>query len=385
MIYPFFMLTKIQLEQLAKQFMSQSVEAQSNDSIWIEYQGDVGRNLADSCAEYIQSIGGNPFVIDAGAGALDDLFKKANESNDRDGYLVQEGEKLLEKMKEMQGYIRICDRHDVERANFNPDDMMDYRRLMMKEVTDHRVNNTRWLVVDSPTPEFAQSCGMNDEEFSQFYFDACMADYSKMADAVKPLENLMKTAKHVHITGEDTDIQFSLEGISAVACTGTHNIPDGECFSCPVKDSVEGKILYGPSSYLGIHFPWVKLECEKGRIVNAISDGEDLTKKLNDILDTDPGARYFGEFAIGFNPMVTKPVGSILFDEKIAGSFHLTPGQCYEDASNGNNSAVHWDLVKIQRPEFGGGDIVIDGELIRRNGLFVREDLKGLNPENLIK
>jgi len=343
------MLTHTQFQNLAKQFMGNAVKAAKGDNIWVEYQGEVGKILADACADYLKSIDAIPFVIDAGSGVLGELFDKAKNSNDRHAYFQNEGQILLEKMKDMQGYIRICDRHDTERANFNPDDMMDYRKLMMK-------------------------------------YGACMADYSLMGEAVKPLEALMTSGKHVRITGKETDISFSIECIPAKECTGEFNIPDGECFTAPVKDSVNGHILYGPSSYLGIHFPWIKLECEHGRVVDAKSEGDDLTKKLNDILDTDPGARYFGEFAIGFNPMVTKPVGSILFDEKIAGSFHLTPGQCYEDiAPNGNVSAVHWDMVKIQRPDFGGGDIYIDDELIRRDGIFVREDLKGLNPENLLK
>ena len=380
------MLNKSQLEQLAQQFLGNAVKAKDGESVWIEYQGHVGHALAEQCGAYIKSIGGQPFLIDAGADALRALFNAAEKSGNRDAYFQSEGQRLLEKMKSMQGYVRICDRHETEKANFNPDDMMDYRKLMMKEVTDHRVKHTNWLVIDSPTPEFAASCRMNESEFDKFYFNACMTDYSRMYDAVKPLEDLMTRAKHVHITGEQTDIRFSIEGIPAQECTGKHNIPDGECFTAPVRDSVNGQILYGPSSYLGMHFPWIKLICEQGKVVNAKSDSADLSKKLNDILDTDPGSRYFGEFAIGFNPMVTQPVGSILFDEKIAGSFHLTPGQCYEDiAPNGNKSAVHWDMVKIQRPEFGGGDIVFDDELIRRDGIFVRDDLKGLNPENLMK
>ena len=380
------MLTHTQFQNLAKQFMGNAVKATAGDNVWIEYQGDVGKTLADACADALNDMGATPFVIDAGAGALRALFDAADASGDREGYFKSEGAKLLEKMKTMQGYIRICDRHETERANFNPDDMMDYRRFMMKDVTDHRVKHTRWLVTDAPTDEFAESCGMSRDEFDEFYYGACMADYSLMGEAVKPLEALMTSGKKVRITGKETDISFSIEGIPAKECTGEFNIPDGECFTAPVKDSVNGHILYGPSSYLGTHFPWIKLTCENGRIMTAESEGDDLTKRLNDILDTDPGARYFGEFAIAFNPMVTKPVGSILFDEKIAGSFHLTPGQCYEDiAPNGNVSAVHWDMVKIQRPDFGGGDIYIDDELIRRDGIFVREDLKALNPENLLK
>ena len=163
---------------------------------------------------------------------------------------------------------------------------------------------------------------------------------------------------------------------------GDHNIPDGEVFSCPVRDSVEGVIQYNaPTVYQGVSFDDIRLEFEKGKIVNATSNN---TKRLNEILDSDAGARYIGEFAIGFNPYITEPMRDILFDEKIAGSFHFTPGQAYEEADNGNKSQVHWDMVCIQRPEYGGGEIIFDGELIRKDGLFVKEELESLNPDALL-
>ena len=202
-----------------------------------------------------------------------------------------------------------------------------------------------------------------------------------MARAMIPLERRMKKADCVHLKGPGTDLTFSIKGIGAKRCEGTRNIPDGEVFSCPVKNSVNGVIQYNtPTLYAGTKFENVRLEFNDGKIVKATANN---TERLNEILDTDPGARYVGEFAIGFNPHITSPMCDILFDEKIAGSLHFTPGQAYEDCGNGNKSAIHWDMVLIQRPEWGGGEIWFDGELIRKDGLFVPKDLKPLNPKNL--
>ena len=227
----------------------------------------------------------------------------------------------------------------------------------------------------------AQGAGMSTEAFENFYFDVCTMDYPKMAKAMIPLERRMKKADRIHLKAPGTDLTFSIKGIGAKRCEGTRNIPDGEVFSCPVKNSVNGVIQYNtPTLYAGTKFENVRLEFKDGRIIKATANN---TKRLNEILDTDAGARYVGEFAIGFNPHIADPMCDILFDEKIAGSLHFTPGQAYEDCGNGNKSAIHWDMVLIQRPEWGGGEIWFDGELIRRDGLFLPKDLKPLNPKNL--
>jgi aminopeptidase len=227
----------------------------------------------------------------------------------------------------------------------------------------------------------AQAAGMSTEAFEDLYFDVCTMDYRKMAKAMVPLERRMRAADRVEIKGPGTDLSFSIRGIGAKMCKGDRNIPDGEVFSCPVKDSINGCIQFNtPTLYSGSKFENVRLEFEKGRIVNATSSN---SIRLNEILNTDAGARYTGEFSLGFNPFILNPMCDILFDEKIAGSLHLTPGQAYEECDNGNRSAVHWDMVLIQRPEWGGGEVWFDAELIRKDGQFVPKDLKPLNPENL--
>jgi aminopeptidase len=209
-------------------------------------------------------------------------------------------------------------------------------------------------------------------------------DYAKMGTGMAVLKRRMEATNMVRISGNGTELSFSIRGIPAVICNGHRNIPDGEVYTAPVKDSVSGVVQYNaPTVYQGRPFENVRLEFENGKIV-AASAGN-MTDALNKILDADGGARYVGEFAFGVNPHILHPMCNILFDEKIAGSFHFTPGQAYEDADNGNRSQVHWDLVCIQREEYGGGEIYFDGKLIRKNGLFIPPELHCLNPESLIK
>jgi aminopeptidase len=209
-------------------------------------------------------------------------------------------------------------------------------------------------------------------------------DYAKMKTAMEPLAALMNATDAVHITGPGTDLRFSIKGIGSKGCWGERNIPDGECFSCPIRESVSGHIQYNCETlYRGTIFNNIRLAFEAGKIVEATADSPANTKKLNEILDCDAGARYIGEFSLAFNPFILNPMKDILFDEKIAGSFHFTPGQAYERPGNGNESQIHWDMVCIQRPEYGGGEIKFDGKVIRRDGVFVLPELEGLNPDRL--
>jgi aminopeptidase len=285
------------------------------------------------------------------------------------------------RMKKMQAYVAVRgSANNTENADV-PGALMQLYSKVIRPVQDYRVNKTRWVVLRWPSPSMAQAAGMSTEAFENLYFDVCTMDYAKMAKAMTPLEKLMKRTDRVHLKGPGTDLTFSIKGIGAKKCEGTRNIPDGEVFSCPTKTSANGVIQFNtPTLYSGSKFENVKLELKNGKVVNATAN---KAKRLNEILDTDAGARFIGEFAIGFNPYILNPMCDILFDEKIAGSLHFTPGQAYEDCGNGNKSAIHWDMVLIQRPEWGGGEIWFDGKLIRKDGLFVPKELKGLNPQNL--
>jgi aminopeptidase len=289
----------------------------------------------------------------------------------------------LARMRRMDAYIALRGSENIFEASDVPGDKIRLISRLFKAVLDDRVNRTKWVVLRWPTSAMAQEARMSTEAFEDFYFRVCNLDYGRMRPGMKALADLMRRTDRVHITGPGTDLRFSIKGIGAQECGGRRNIPDGEVFSCPIRDSVEGVVHYNTRSvYLGSSFENVRLVFKRGRIVEATANN---TKRLNEILDSDEGARFVGEFAIGFNPHILQPMCDTLFDEKIAGSFHFTPGQAYADVGNGNKSQVHWDMVCIQRPEFGGGEIRFDDKLIRKDGLFVPKALQKLNPDHLLK
>jgi aminopeptidase len=291
----------------------------------------------------------------------------------------------LAMMHEVQCYIGARGSPNVSELSDVPTkEQMLYEQLIWKPIhLGIRVPKTRWVVLRWPSPSMAQLAEMSTAGFEDFFFNVCTLDYGKMEKAMQPLMRLMKETDKVRIVGpQDTDLTFSIKNIPNVGCWGRRNIPDGEVFTAPVRTSVQGVIHYNtPSIYRGETHYDVRLEFKEGKIIHATSSN---TKKLNEVFDTDEGARYIGEFAIGFNPYCTRPMKDILFDEKMAGSIHFTPGNCYEQTDNTNRSSIHWDLVLRQTADVGGGEIYFDELCIRKNGRFVVDELLGLNPENLI-
>jgi aminopeptidase len=284
-------------------------------------------------------------------------------------------------MKGMDAFIAVRAGDNSSELSDVPAEKLNLYYKVLRPVLDYRVNHTKWVVLRYPNPSMAQLAGMSQEAFEDFYFQVCNLDYGKMDKAMDGLVALMERTDKVRLTGPGTDLTFSIKGMPAIKCSGERNIPDGEVYSAPVRDSVNGRIAYNtPSEEQGFTYENIVFEIKDGRIVHA--DANDK-KRIDQLLDTDESARYFGEFAIGVNPYILYPMKDTLFDEKIAGSFHLTPGASYEDAFNGNKSAIHWDLVMIQRDEYGGGEIWFDDVLIRKNGIFVLPELDCLNPENL--
>ena len=368
-------MTDPRFAKLAKLLIEYSTRMKRGERLLIEVI-DVPDEFSVELMRATRKVGAVPIIEVRHSRVTREIVRGTNNSH---AALVRDIE--LARMRKMQAYIAIRGAANAsENADVASTEMALYSKIV-RPVLNYRVNKTRWVVLRWPTPSMAQSAGMSTEAFENLYFDVCTMNYAKMARAMVPLERRMRKADHVHITAPGTDLRFSIKGIGAVKCEGLRNIPDGEVFSCPVKDSVQGYVTFNtPTIYSGTKFENVRLEFRDGKIVNATSSN---TKRLNEILDTDPGARYIGEFSLGFNPYIQSPMCDILFDEKIAGSLHFTPGQAYEVADNGNRSAVHWDMVLIQRPEWGGGEVWFDGELIRKNGMFLPKDLKPLNPENL--
>ena len=367
------------LSQLAQTLVSHSARLRAGERVLIE-SFDTPDSFLQVLIETVAAAGAVPFIETRSNRVLRSLYQNATEAQ-----MTAIGEHELRRMETMDAYIGIRGaENSLEMSDVAPEKMALYQNHWWRPVANQRVNHTKWVVLRYPTPAFAQSAGMSTEAFEQFYFDVCTLDYEKMHQAMIPLQKRMAAADRVRLTGETLDLKFSIKGIGAIMCYGERNIPDGECFSCPIRDSVNGFIQFNTASlYQGTLFESIRLELENGKIIKASASSPTQTERLNQILDSDEGARYIGEFSLGFNPYVLQPMRDTLFDEKIAGSFHFTPGQAYEIADNGNRSQVHWDLVYIQRPEYGGGEIYFDDELIRKDGLFIPEDLHGLNPENL--
>jgi aminopeptidase len=358
-------------DKLAKLLVEYSIRLKRNETVLIE-AFDIPEEMTVALIRAVRKAGGVPFAQTYQTGVNRAL---ALEGSDRQLNLMASHE--LARMKKMNAYIAVRGSHNITELADVPAEKMKLIGKKMRPVQDQRVKKTKWVVLRWPTPSMAQLAGMSTEAFEDFYFDVCTLDYRKLLAGMKALKRLMEKTDRVQIKGPGTDLRFSIKGIPAVICGGDRNIPDGEVFSCPVKDSVEGHVTFNaPSIYQGIAFDGIHLEFKNGKIVAATSNE---TKKLNKILDSDPGARYIGEFSLGFNPRVLQPMRDILFDEKIAGSFHFTPGQAYEEADNGNRSQVHWDMVGIQRPDYGGGEIYFDGKLVRKDGELLPKQLRSLN------
>jgi len=363
-------------EKLAKVLCGHSAKIAAEENVLIDLC-ETPAEMAEALIAEISSRGANAFVDVNDARISRSLAIRATPER-----LKAVAECALHKIKLMNVYIAIRGSMNIFENSDVTQENMALISAAMKEAVDWRVNKTKWVVLRWPNPAMAQLAQMSTEAFEKFYFDVCTMDYARMEPGMRAMKELMENTDEVRIKGPGTDLRFSIKGMRAIPCGGQYNIPDGEIFTAPVRDSVQGYVTYNaPTVYNGASFDTIRLEFKNGAVVKA--DSPSNAQKLGEILSCDDGARYIGEFAMGFNPYVTKPMRDILFDEKIAGSFHFTPGQAYAEADNGNKSRIHWDMVCIQTPEYGGGEIYFDGKLIRKDGLFVVEGLDKLNPEYL--
>lgn len=365
------------LQTLAGLLVNYSTRVQPGDRVLVEAI-DVPAEFTAEIIRVVSAAGGQAFVTIKQNAVLRELYRTSNTQSVRLAGLLE-----LRRMERMQCYIGVRGNPNVSELSDVPEDKLRlYQTYWWQPVhSNQRVRKTRWVVLRYPSESMAQLAGMSTEAFEGFYFRVCSLDYARLSEAAQPLRDLMARTDRVRITAPGTDLAFSIKGIPIVPCEGRRNVPDGEMFTAPVRDSVNGTVRFNtPTVYHGSTFTEVRLRFQDGRIVEATAAQE--TQKLNAILDSDEGARYLGEFSLGFNPFIREPMKDTLFDEKIAGSLHLTPGSAYDEADNGNRSQVHWDLVLIQRPEHGGGEVWFDDACIRSDGRFTLAELAGLNPES---
>lgn len=351
-------------KQLCQLLVNYSINLKEGEKVLVE-AFDVPQDFVAMLTEEIFAHGGVPFVIIHQSMVDKTILKNLNKQT----ALARQAHKL-NLMKDMDAYISIRAKvNSFNISDISPEQIELEKKYFSKDILRQRVNNTKWVILNYPTPAFAQNAGMSTEEFENYFFKVCTYNWKDNQETLNKLKELMDKTDNVRIVGPGTDLSFSIKGIGSVICAGTSNIPDGEIYTAPVKTSVNGTISYNiPTVYDGKRFDNVKLVVKNGKIVEATSSN---TTGLNKILNSDDGARYFGEFALGLNPMITIPMLDILFDEKMNGSFHLTPGEAYEEADNGNRSVIHWDMVCCQTKEYGGGEIYFDNKLIRKDGVFL--------------
>lgn len=362
------------LDQLANLLLDHSCRLAKGEKVLIEAIDLPEPQLACALVEGAASRGAVPLITTKNNAVLRSLYRTATEES-----MKLAGALERARMEQMDAYIGIRGAANSSQHADVPQPQMDlYQEHWWHAVhSEVRVPKTKWVVLRYPTDSFAQAAGMSSAAFEDFYFDVCTADYPAMRIAQEPLAERMRAADRVKIVAPGTELEFSIKGIPVIPCFGERNIPDGEVFTAPVRDSINGVIRFNTQSrYQGTVFSDIEFTFKNGKIVKATANNTD---RINQILDSDEGARYCGEWSLGTNNRVRHPMLDTLFDEKIGGSFHLTPGNAYDIADNGNDSRIHWDLVLIQRPDYGGGEIWFDGELLRKDGRFVPQDLQGLN------
>ncbi|HJJ08644.1 MAG TPA: aminopeptidase [Bacilli bacterium] len=363
-------------KKLASTIINYSLNVKENEFVLIE-AGIIAKNLVKELVKEIVNKKANVYVR-----YNDSETSSLIEENTKDEKIDFLYDLRVFDVEHFDCFIKIrCNNNDYDIKNI-PSEVTKKIGIKLQDVNDIRINERKWVLLNYPTNVDSYKAKMNYNEFYDYCFDAMCYDYQKMNDDIKPLKDLMEKTDEVRITGPDTDLRFSIKNLPVIPCVGNMNIPDGETYTAPVKTSVNGYIKYNtPSPYQGYVFEGVKLTFKDGKIISATCDNveESYKKKLEEIFNTDEGARYVGEFSLGFNPMIKYPMGDILYDEKIMGSIHFTPGCCYKDCDNGNKSSIHWDLVLIQREDYGGGCIYFDHRLIRKDGIFVLDELKKLN------
>ncbi len=365
-------------DKLATSIAAYSLDLQPGDVFHIELRGMSTIPMGQALVRAATKRGAVPFVF-----FNDDRFIRPFLLEASEAQISSLGDFQRAMMERTDAFVSIRGSDNLfEMADVPAETMAMAQTHILKKVhLDVRVAKTRWVVLRWPNEAMAQAAQQSQESFEDYYFRVCTLDYGALSRGMDPLVACMDAAEDVHITGPETDLRLSIKGLPVVKCDGTRNIPDGEVYTAPVRDSINGHVHFNAATiYNGQPFDDIRLRFEAGRVVEASAADAAQTAALNGILDSDEGSRYVGEFAIGVNPEIHAPMRDILFDEKIYGSFHMALGNAYDAADNGNKSRIHWDLVQIQTPAWGGGEIRFDDTLIRKDGEFLPEDLaKALN------
>ena len=269
-------------------------------------------------------------------------------------------------VKDAQGYIGVSsDANTKELTNSSSKKIAD-RGKVLHPISDYIVNTRekiRRVSIAYPCLALAQEAEMSLSEYENFVYNACLQDWKKIGLRIEKIKRVFEKGKNVWLIGENVDLKFSIAGKNCVADKGEENMPGGEVFMAPVRESLNGWIKFEyPAIRNGKEVRDVFLRFQEGKVVEArASKNEDF---LLEMLKTDENASYVGEFGIGCNPKVNKFTKDLLFDEKINGTIHLALGMAYKQNGGGNESALHWDIVKDMKK----ARIILDGKVVQEKG-----------------
>lgn len=359
-------------QKLIKTIVEHSCNISKSDHVLLFASHNIEESFLEALIKEINSKGAYCYFE-----LINDRLKSISQSVADEEYANFMIKSDIEKYKNCNVRIFIQKENNRYESKIVPNESKTFLQKARDKFFFH-ILQKRWLYLQFPSDLDAHLHKMSGSEFENFFFNACTIDYSELEKNLQPLKKLMEKTDNVRICGNGTDISFSIKDIPAVICSGNHNIPDGEIYTAPIKNSVNGIIRYNaPHNMFGESFEDIKLTVKDGKIIKV--DCKEKADLLYKYMSIDEGGLYFGEFALGVNKAITKSTGNTLFDEKINGSFHLTSGNCYNKANNGNKSCTHEDFVCIQTPEFGGGEIYFDNILIRKDGKFTLKELEILN------
>lgn len=368
-------MSDIRLEKLAQVLVDYSVAVRKGDRVIISGSTEAAPLLKEIYARVLQA-GGYALLWPLLPGSEEVFYRYASDDQLRH---VPKPSELIVETYDVEITI-LAETNTRSLSNVDPNKIVTHQQarkgLMRTFMHRSALKELRWTLAPFPTNAFAQDADMGLREYEDFVFGSCLPDmndpvgyWQRFSARQQKIVDWLKGKERVHLKGKETDLRLSIAGRDFVNCDGRYNMPDGEVFSGPVEDSVEGHVYFSyPAIYGGREVTGVRLWFEKGKVVKATAEKNEVF--LNKTLDTDAGARYVGEFAIGTNDAIQRFTREILFDEKIGGSFHMALGAGYPETGSKNDSAIHWDMICDLRD---GGEIWVDNELLYKSGKFVVE------------
>jgi aminopeptidase len=363
------------VEKMAEVLINYSTAVQPGDRVLIRSTSPAAEPLVQALYQAALRVGGKAFSY-VHLREEDSLALEATTDPD----LLATVNPMLQLMYEScQVIIRIEASENPQALSTYPADLQTARAkgkaaLMKIQMAREGDGSLRRCTTQFPTQGYAQTAGMSLSQYEDFVYGACklhladpVAAWQEVEQRQQRLVDYLAGKQHLHARGQNIDLQMSIAGRSFLNACGTANFPDGEIFTGPVEDSVNGWVKFTyPALHGGNEVVGAQLTFENGRVTQATAKKNEAY--LLSKLDTDPGARRLGEFAIGTNNDIQQFTGSILFDEKIGGTVHMAVGQGYPETGSANESSIHWDMICDMR---AGGEILVDGELFYRDGEFL--------------